>query len=115
MPDCSAEITLFGVTLPNLTGWGTYACSGGPKECALGEDVCTDKMASAALPPPLRPHTDYLWQRNPFQLGAGVPFEGWRQFAGSDYSVPYWNARRYGFVTEGAGQVLAWRDDGSCE
>jgi hypothetical protein len=27
----------------------------------------------------------------------------------------YWNARRYGFIKEGAGQVLAWETAGKCE
>jgi hypothetical protein len=33
---------------------------------------------------------------------------------GADLSEPYWNARRYGFIEEGAGQVLAWEETGSC-
>ena len=69
-----------------------------------------------ALPIMLRPHSDFIWQRHPFMVGTSVHMEGWRQYSGNDLSEPYWNARRYGFLTEGAGQVLAWRDEGAtCE
>ncbi|MCB9729692.1 MAG: hypothetical protein H6744_05310 [Deltaproteobacteria bacterium] len=112
--NCSATVNFLGVELPNLTGWGTYACTGSDLDCDLGEGQCTEAMTDKALPPPLRPHTDYLWQRNPFEIGRSTGLEGGRQYAGSDYSVPYWNARRYGFLSGGAGQVLAWQDAGSC-
>jgi hypothetical protein len=68
-----------------------------------------------ALPVQLRPYTDYIWQRNAFEIGRGVGMEGQRQYPGSDYSVPYWNARQYGFITAGASQLLAWKTLGSCE
>lgn len=110
---CTAEVNFMGVKLPGL-GVGSRACTGSPWECELPDGKCTSKMTNLPLPPDLRPYTDFLWQRNPFAIGATPSFEGNRQYAGSDYSEPYWNARRYGFITEGAGQVLAWRDVGTC-
>ena len=106
-----------GIKLPNLTGWNPYDCPAelGEYDCEVSPGKCTRAQASGPLPLHLRKHTDYLWQRNPFQLGAGANPEGQRQFAGSDLSVPYWNARRYGFINAGQGQVLAWQDAGSCE
>ena len=111
---CTAKIEVLGIQMDNLTGWESHDCTGSEWECDVGEGVCTDKMASGPLPIPLRRYTDFLWQRNPFELGRGVNKEGGRQFAGSDVTEPYWNARRYGFIKEGAGQVLAWKELGSC-
>jgi hypothetical protein len=113
---CAAEVEFMGVKLPNLTGWKVYACGDKPNVCPLeGEDGCAQVHSSHPLPVHLRRNTDYLWQRNAFGLGAYSHIEGKRQYAGSDYSVPYWNARNYGFITDGAGTVLAWRPDGTCE
>ncbi|MBM4352603.1 MAG: hypothetical protein FJ109_02225 [Deltaproteobacteria bacterium] len=112
---CTAKVEVMGIDLGNLTGWSTFKCSGGEYECEVTPGQCVRMEASGPLPVHLRNHTDYLWQRDPFELGSGAGFPGQRQFAGSDYSVPYWNARRYGFIQEGSGQVLAWRDEGTCE
>ena len=50
-------------------------------------------MAKYALPIEVRCSTDYLWQRNPFQLdGGGDPRE---QSPGVDVVLPYWLARFY--------------------
>ncbi len=112
---CNAEIEYAGIALPGLAS-GSHACSEGEHECPIDEEgQCMTWRTNEALPPPLRPATDFLWQRNAFEIGAGAHFEGWRQFGGADYSEPYWNARRYGFVTEGAGQVLAWETVGACD
>jgi uncharacterized protein (TIGR03437 family) len=48
------------------------------------------------VPVPQRPPTDFLWQRNPFNLmGGGYDtIEG----AGIDYILPYWMARYYSVV-----------------
>ncbi len=111
---CTAEIAVMGIPLGNLTGWKTHDCADSEWECEVSEGQCVNKQASGPLPVHLRKYTDYLWQRNPTQLGVATGVEGGTQYAGSDYSVPYWNARRYGFVTEGAGQVLGWRPSGDC-
>lgn len=112
---CTATIEYSGIELPGLAG-ATYTCSGADHECPTGVDnQCMTWRTNVALPPPLRLSTDFLWQRDAFALGESTGQEGWRQFSGTDYSEPYWNARRYGFVTEGAGQVLAWETTGSCE
>ncbi len=112
---CTATIDFMGIPLPPLAGFDTHPCTGDAYECVLPDGTCTDKMTSGPLPVDLRQHTDYLWQRNPFALRKGVGIEGGTQYPGTDLSVPYWNARRYGFITAGAGQVLAWRDAGGCD
>lgn len=53
---------------------------------------------------PLRPPTDFLWQRDPFLLTGGG--SGTIETAGIDYILPYWMARYYGvnaaFVVQSA-------------
>jgi hypothetical protein len=112
---CTAEIDFMGIKLPGLGGFDTHQCTGSQWECDLGNGKCTDKMTNLPLPVYLRPHTDFLWQRNPFALGKPVGIEGQTQYPGSDLSEVYWNARRYGFIKEGEGQVLAWETAGKCE
>jgi uncharacterized protein (TIGR03437 family) len=58
--------------------------------------VCGDQ-ACQPVPVALRPPTDFLWQRNPFQLTGGG--SGLVESAGIDYILPYWMARYYGVVT----------------
>ena len=81
----------------------------------MEDGQCTWAVSDQALPVQLRRYTDYLWQRDPFKLGRGAYMEGWRQYAGTDFTQPYWNARRYDLISEGDGLVLAWRPDGVCE
>ncbi|HEY2011943.1 MAG TPA: hypothetical protein VGH38_00520 [Bryobacteraceae bacterium] len=56
--------------------------------------VC-GSQACAPVPVWLRPNTDFLWQRSPYELsvngGAGII-----ETAGIDYILPYWMARFYG-------------------
>jgi hypothetical protein len=54
--------------------------------------VCGDQ-ACQPVPVPLRPPTDFVWQRNPFQLAGGG--KGVVESAGIDYILPYWMARYY--------------------
>ena len=56
--------------------------------------VCGSE-ACEVVPVPLRPPTDFLWQRNPYQLAGG---SGLREGAGIDYILPYWMARYYGVI-----------------
>ena len=49
------------------------------------------------VPVPQRPTTDFLWQRDPFQLTGGG--QGTIESAGIDYILPYWMARYYGLGT----------------
>jgi uncharacterized protein (TIGR03437 family) len=51
--------------------------------------------ACEVVPVPLRPPTDFLWQRNPYQLSGGT---GVIEGAGVDYILPYWMARYYGVI-----------------
>jgi len=65
----------FGVDLTNVVQvCGTQACQ--------------------PIPVWLRPPTDFLWQRSPFQLSVGGA--GIIESAGIDYILPYWMARYYG-------------------
>jgi uncharacterized protein (TIGR03437 family) len=50
-------------------------------------------QACRPVPVPMRPPTDFLWQRNPFQLAGGL--YGTIEGAGIDYILPYWMARYY--------------------
>ncbi len=65
--------------------------------------VCGDQACQPA-PVALRPPTDFIWQRNPFQLAGGG--SGTIETAGIDYILPYWMARFYGvgsaFVVQSA-------------
>lgn len=58
--------------------------------------VCNGQ-ACQPVPVPLRPPTDFLWQRSPFQLTGGG--SGTIESAGIDYILPYWMARYYGALT----------------
>ncbi len=60
--------------------------------------VCGTEACSP-VPVPLRPTTDYIWQRNPFQLAGGGA--GDVESAGIDYTLPYWMARYYGVIGTG--------------
>ena len=55
--------------------------------------VC-GSQACEPVPIAMRPPTDFLWQRNPFQLVGGG--DGYIEPAGIDYVLPYWMARYYG-------------------
>jgi hypothetical protein len=57
--------------------------------------VCFN-FACQPIPVELRVPTDFLWQRNPFQLTGGG--DGFIESAGIDYLLPYWMARYYGVV-----------------
>jgi uncharacterized protein (TIGR03437 family) len=57
--------------------------------------VCGDE-ACQPVPVPMRPPTDFLWQRDPFQLSGGG--SGVVESPGVDYILPYWMARYYGVI-----------------
>lgn len=57
--------------------------------------VCGSE-ACQPVPVSMRPTTDFLWQRDPFQLtGGGL---GTIEGAGIDYILPYWMGRYYGVI-----------------
>jgi uncharacterized protein (TIGR03437 family) len=61
--------------------------------------------ACSPVPVPQRPTTDFLWQRDPFNLmGGGY---GTIEGAGIDYILPYWMARYYGTIANGDSVVSA--------
>jgi uncharacterized protein (TIGR03437 family) len=59
--------------------------------------VCGSE-ACDPIPVPIRPATDFLWQRDPFQLAGGGT--GATEGAGIDYILPYWMGRYYGVIQE---------------
>jgi uncharacterized protein (TIGR03437 family) len=61
--------------------------------------VCGNE-ACQPVPVPRRPPTDFLWQRDPFLLSGGAA--GTIEGAGIDYILPYWMARYYAVISDGA-------------
>ncbi len=93
----------------------THDCDGRAGECTMADDKCADGLASEGLPPSLRIYADFMWQRSPFKIGDPRGIDGQKQSPGRDLAEPYWMARHYGYITRGAGQVLAWREVGACQ
>jgi len=58
--------------------------------------ICTNGDSCIPVPVASRPTTDFLWQRDPFQLAGGGA--GFIEGAGVDYILPYWMARFYGVI-----------------
>lgn len=110
---CEEGVRLFGIQLESREI--TRPCDGRPGECVMADGRCVDGIASHGLPADLRRYADFMWQRSPYDLGEAPPIEGFKQSPGRDLAEPYWMARYYGYLTDGEGQVLAWRDDGACE
>ena len=69
-----------------------------------GIPVCGTE-ACQPVPVPLRPGTDFLWQRDPFQVTGGG--NGFIESPGIDYILPYWMARYYGVIQSFAVQSAA--------
>jgi uncharacterized protein (TIGR03437 family) len=57
------------------------------------------------IPVAWRVNTDFLWQRDPFQLSGGG--EGTIETAGVDYILPYWMGRYYGVIPSNTIQSAA--------
>jgi uncharacterized protein (TIGR03437 family) len=66
--------------------------------------VC-GSAACSPVPVPLRPPTDFLWQRDPFQLTGGG--SSTVESPGIDYILPYWMGRYYGVISSDAVQSAA--------
>jgi uncharacterized protein (TIGR03437 family) len=62
--------------------------------CGSASEACSP------VPVPLRPTTDFLWQRDPYMLEGGG--QGTIEGAGIDYILPYWMARYYGLGSSAA-------------
>lgn len=65
---------------------GSYPACG-----SSGTEACNPIPVAARVP------TDFLWQRDPFQLTGGGT--GLIEGAGIDYILPYWMARYYGVIS----------------
>ena len=109
---CEEPGDLFGIPLESSII--SRDCDGRPGECTFEDGQCADALASEGLPASLRIYADFMWQRSPFEIGDPNGVDGQKQSPGSDLSEPYWLARHYGYITDGAGQVLAWQDLGAC-
>ncbi len=109
---CEGESRLMG--LPLGAKPISYTCDDRAGECIMSDGKCVEGLASMGLPPTQRPYADFMWQRNPFQLGDPIRTPGTRQSPGIDLSEPYWMARHYGMTNSGENKVLAWADSGSC-
>ena len=59
---------------------------------------CSANEACSPVPVALRPPTDFLWQRDPFQLFGGG--SGLIESSGIDYLLPYWMARYFGVIRQ---------------
>jgi uncharacterized protein (TIGR03437 family) len=66
--------------------------------------VCGSE-ACQPVPVPMRPPSDFLWQRSPFLLAGGG--NGFIENPGIDYILPYWMARYYGVIAGPAVQSAA--------
>ena len=107
---CEDGGDLFGIPLESRDI--TFECEGRANECPMADGTCAEGLASTGLPADLRAYADFMWQRSPYTIGQRHTGDGRHQSPGRDLSEPYWMARYYGYITEGAGQVLAWRDSG---
>jgi uncharacterized protein (TIGR03437 family) len=67
-------------------------------------EVCGSEACSP-VPVPLRPPTDFLWQRDPFQLTGGGTST--IESPGIDYILPYWMGRYYGVISPDSVQSAA--------
>ncbi len=78
--------------LKSLYGWifAEFSDTSEKSMMALG----TDEVGS----------TDFTWQRNPFSLGGthswDPTYKGFKQYAGVDYTLPYWMGRYFGYFKE---------------
>ncbi|HEY6390896.1 MAG TPA: hypothetical protein VIX89_06440 [Bryobacteraceae bacterium] len=70
-----------------------------------GKVAVCGNVACQPVPVPMRPPTDFLWQRDPFQLAGGG--NGFIENPGIDYILPYWMARYYGVLAGAAVQSAA--------
>ncbi len=109
---CEDGGDLFGIPLEQSSI--SYDCDGRAGECEMADEKCVEGIASDGLPPSLRNYSDFMWQRSPFSIGANHAAQGRKQSPGRDLTEPYWMARYYGYIQEGAGQVLAWKEEGAC-
>lgn len=76
-----------------------------------GVPACSATEACNPIPVPNRVPTDFLWQRDPFQLAGGG--QGTIEGAGIDYILPYWMARYYGVEPSDQKNLAHPRRDGS--
>jgi len=93
----------------------SFPCSGSPLECPMEDGQCTWAHAVEPLPMSLRPYTDFVWQRDPFELPIGGRADGTQQSPGLDLTESFWLARSTGATNIGADTALAWVSGGSCE
>ncbi len=65
-------------------------------------------QSSVAIDVKDRVADDFIWQREPFKLTKGG--DGKSVHPGADFTLPYWMARRYGYLSDDAkGTCLRWQ------
>jgi uncharacterized protein (TIGR03437 family) len=84
-------------TLGLLTEWLQRPQRDFPVDVSKTVAVCVSE-ACQPVPVALRPPTDFLWQRDPFQLSGGG--SGFIESGGIDYILPYWMGRYYGVIAD---------------
>lgn len=93
----------------------SHTCDDRAAECLMDDGLCTDAVASEGLPMALRSHGGFMWQLDPLRMGSYLADPGREQSHGRDLAEPYWMARYYGYIEEGAGTLLAWQPLGACD
>jgi len=91
------EVSVMNSTDPTIQQ-GTYSVPLSYQKTATSGTLVPKTVTEALYPIAVekRPPTDFLWQRDPFQLdGGGDPK---RQHPGVDLVLPYWMARYYNLV-----------------
>ncbi len=109
---CEDGGDLFGIPLESSEI--SYECDGRPGECTMEDGKCIIGLASSGLPASLRAYSDFMWQRSPFDIGDSHGGIGRVQSPGRDFTEAFWMASYYGFIDNGDGQFLAWKNAGSC-
>ena len=92
-------------TLQYLDGWLLRLRRDFNVDLSSSVPVCGSQSCTP-VPVWLRPNTDFLWQRSPYELsvtgGAGII-----ETAGIDYILPYWMARYYGLREINGGDLVS--------
>jgi hypothetical protein len=89
------EFTVTNSTDPSILT-GNYTSLFGSSTHTVGQGTTSGLEALYPVPVEKRPCTDFLWQRDPFELDAqGDPT---RQAPGIDLLLPYWMGRYYGLL-----------------
>lgn len=109
---CEEGVNVLGIQFPieQISG----VCTQSPGECTMGDGKCVRPLPTLGLPPGLRYLETSWYGSSPYEMGRTYPVQGTIQSPGLELTEPYWLGRWYGLLTGGAGQVLAWKPEGTC-